>query len=279
MDFSSLWIVYLLLALLMGTLTWVGWKYFYRPAVATMPKPLEATVAPIPVVKGARPRLPRIAFDASRFLGPFKTRGALWLLAPVLLAGFMVALVLTFSHRFDLDPLTAEGIGPQSEVAARLGEEKLVPPPDLPPSLFMGTERPNLESADRDWRRLDGGFAQVVLKLFAEMEQRGYPMALLEGYRSPERQDMLADKGSSVTHARANQSKHQYGLAADIAPIRNGKLVISERDPWAATAYQVLGEEAEILGLTWGGRWAMRDLGHVENPAKLSTLKPHANPS
>ncbi len=279
MDLSSLWIVYLLLALLMGTLTWVGWKFFYRPAIATAPRPAAPAATPAPAAKRDRPRLPRLSIDPSRFLGPFKTRGTLWLLAPVLLAGFMVALILAFSHRFDLDPLTAEGIGPQSEVAARLGEEKLVPPPDLPPSLFMGTERPNLESADRDWRRLDGGFAQVVLKLFAKMEQRGYPMALLEGYRSPERQDMLADKGPSVTQARANQSKHQYGLAADIAPIRNGKLVISERDPWAATAYQVLGEEAEALGLTWGGRWAMRDLGHVENPAKLSTLKPPANPS
>lgn len=279
MDLSSLWIVYLLLALLMGTLTWVGWKYFYRPAVATMPKPVEAPVAPIPVAKRTQQRLPRIAFDPSRFLGPFKTRGTLWLLAPVLLAGFTVAFILTFSHRFDLDPLTAEGIGPQSEVAVRLGEEKLVPPPDLPPSLFIGTERPNLESADRDWRRLDAGFSQVILKLFASMERRGYPMALLEGYRSPERQEMLADKGPSVTNARAYQSKHQYGLAADIAPIRNGKLVISERDPWAATAYQVLGEEAEALGLTWGGRWAMRDLGHVENAAKLSTLKPPTNPS
>lgn len=279
MDLSSLWIVYLLLALLMGTLTWVGWKYFYRPVVATTPRPAETPVAPTPAVKRARPRLPRISVDPSRFLGPFKTRGTFWLLAPVLLAGFTVAFILTFSHRFDLDPLTAEGIGPQSEVAARLGEEKLVPPPDLPPSLFTGTERPNLESADRDWRRLDAGFSQVILKLFAKLEQRGYPMALLEGYRSPERQEMLADKGPSVTNARAYQSKHQYGLAADIAPIRNGKLVISERDPWAASAYQALGEEAEALGLTWGGRWPLRDLGHVENAARLSTLKSPANPS
>jgi peptidoglycan L-alanyl-D-glutamate endopeptidase CwlK len=195
------------------------------------------------------------------------------------MVGFIVAITLTFSRSFHLDPLTPEGIGPESEVRTRLGEEKLVPPPDLPPSFFISTERPNLETADRDWKHMDSVFTQVVLKLFAKMEQRGYPVALLEGYRSPERQEILAEKGPSVTNARAFQSKHQYGMAADIAPMRNGKLVISERDPWAASAYQALGEEAQNLGLVWGGRWAMRDLGHVESAAKISTLAKASTPS
>src|SRR5471030_2255571 len=64
---------------------------------------------------------------------------------------------------------------------------------------------------------------------------------------------MLAAKGSSVTQVGGQQSKHQYGMAVDVAPVRNGVLVISEKDAWAATAYALLGEEAERLGLTWGG--------------------------
>ena len=105
---------------------------------------------------------------------------------------------------------------------------------------------------------------QAVLRLFARMEARGFQLALLEGYRSPDRQDMLADLGSNVTNARGMQSRHQYGQAADIAPMKDGRLVISERDPWAFAAYQALGQEAEALGLTWGGRWNLRDYGHVE---------------
>jgi peptidoglycan L-alanyl-D-glutamate endopeptidase CwlK len=95
-------------------------------------------------------------------------------------------------------------------------------------------------------------------------EKYGYEMALLEGYRSPARQDLLAKMGSAVTNARAFQSWHQYGLAADCAFWREGKLVISEKDPWAMRGYKLYGEVAESLGLTWGGRWTMMDLGHTE---------------
>jgi peptidoglycan L-alanyl-D-glutamate endopeptidase CwlK len=132
--------------------------------------------------------------------------------------------------------------------------------------MFASVERPALEFADRDWRKLNPAFMQTVLQLFSRMEARGYPLALLEGYRSPERQDMLADLGSHVTNARGLQSRHRFGLAADIAPVRDGRLLISERDPWAFEAYQALGQEAEALGLVWGGRWNLRDFGHVELP-------------
>jgi peptidoglycan L-alanyl-D-glutamate endopeptidase CwlK len=95
-------------------------------------------------------------------------------------------------------------------------------------------------------------------------ERHGYDMALLEGYRSPERQELLASAGASVTNARAFQSYHQFGLAADCAFLRDGKLVISEKDPWAMRGYRLYGETAEAAGLTWGGRWTMMDFGHTE---------------
>jgi peptidoglycan L-alanyl-D-glutamate endopeptidase CwlK len=59
-------------------------------------------------------------------------------------------------------------------------------------------------------------------------------------------------------------SYHQYGLAADSAFFRDGKVVISERDPWAMRGYQLYGEIAAQVGLTWGGSWKMQDYGHVE---------------
>jgi peptidoglycan L-alanyl-D-glutamate endopeptidase CwlK len=94
-------------------------------------------------------------------------------------------------------------------------------------------------------------------------ETHGYDMALLEGYRSPERQNLLAAAGPSVTNAKAFQSYHQFGLAADCAFFRDGKLFISERDPWILRGYRLYGEVAESVGLSWGGRWARKDFGHA----------------
>ena len=78
--------------------------------------------------------------------------------------------------------------------------------------------------------------------------------------------------GSHVTSARAFQSKHQFGMAVDLAPLRDGRLIISERDPWAMEAYLALGEEAEKAGLIWGGRWWFKDYGHVEIAESIKAI-------
>jgi peptidoglycan L-alanyl-D-glutamate endopeptidase CwlK len=153
-------------------------------------------------------------------------------------------------------------------ISALLRGEQLVPPPDLPPDAFIAPDvasvRQELAGASREWQLLDQEFRQRLLTVYALMARRGYQMALLEGYRSPERQERLARLGSSVTNARAYQSYHQYGLAADNAFLRDGRLVISERDAWAMAGYRLYGEIAESVGMTWGGRWRMLDYGHVE---------------
>jgi peptidoglycan L-alanyl-D-glutamate endopeptidase CwlK len=156
-----------------------------------------------------------------------------------------------------------------TQVADLLQGEQLVPPPPLPPLVFataeVARERPLLASASRDWAMLDADYTQRLLAVFRIMKERhGYEMAILEGYRSAARQDALAALGPGVTNARAYQSWHQYGLAADCAFVRDGRLVISERDPWAMRGYQLYGQVAESVGLTWGGRWKMMDLGHTE---------------
>lgn len=156
-----------------------------------------------------------------------------------------------------------------AQVAALLKGEQLVPPAALPPVAFGTREvelvRPMLVNASRNWGLLHPDYSQRLLLAFKIMKEKyGYEMALLEGYRSPARQDALAQMGTAVTNARAFQSWHQYGLAADCAFWRDGKLVISEKDPWAMRGYQLYGEVAESLGLTWGGRWTMMDFGHTE---------------
>jgi peptidoglycan L-alanyl-D-glutamate endopeptidase CwlK len=156
-----------------------------------------------------------------------------------------------------------------TQVADLLQGEQLVPPPPLPPLVFataeVAQERPLLASASRDWALLNADYTQRLLTVFRIMKERhGYEMAILEGYRSAARQDALAALGPGVTNARSWQSWHQYGLAADCAFVRDGKLVISEKDPWAMRGYQLYGQVAESVGLTWGGRWKMMDFGHTE---------------
>jgi peptidoglycan L-alanyl-D-glutamate endopeptidase CwlK len=175
-------------------------------------------------------------------------------------------------------------VAPDAKTQALLTGEQLVPPPPLPPQVFTTSEvqqvRPYLGGASRDWNLLDPDFRQRLLLVYKIMhEQYGYEMALLEGYRSPERQTQLAAEGKHVSNAKAFQSYHQFGLAADNAFLRDGKLVISEKDPWAMRGYQLYGQTAESVGLTWGGSWKMMDLGHVEFHKPGFKLSDHAHPN
>jgi peptidoglycan L-alanyl-D-glutamate endopeptidase CwlK len=204
------------------------------------------------------------AIDMQKLLA--KRRLLIFTTTGILATPPLVALALRGRQLFQFDDTARV---PDEKIAALLNGEQLVPPPPLPPEVFATQEveqiRPALKDASRDWNLLDADFRTRLLLVYKIMrEQYGYEMALLEGYRSPERQNRLAQMGGNVTNAAAFQSYHQYGLAADNAFLRDGKLVISEKDPWAMRGYQLYGQTAEQVGLTWGGRWKMMDLGHVE---------------
>lgn len=194
------------------------------------------------------------------------------LTAVVLLLAIPPVLIVSLRRHVALDGYDATehaDAGTTTLVASLLKGEQLTPPPALPPAVFVTREvemvRPGLGFASRNWDNLDAVFRQRLLIVFRIMKERyGYDMALIEGYRSPQRQAELAAQGGSVTHVGAWQSYHQYGLAADCAFYRDGKLVISEKDPWAMRGYQLYGEVAQAAGLVWGGSWKMLDLGHVE---------------
>lgn len=202
-------------------------------------------------------------------LGGFARRHYLLCLGGVLLLSVPPLLAWLAGGKNMLDGFDVSTREMNTQVASLLQGEQLAPPVALPPAVFVRAEveqeRPLLVSASRNWELLDRDFTQRLLLVFKIMkEQHGYEMALLEGYRSPERQQLLARMGAQVTSAAAFQSWHQYGLAADCAFLRDGKLVISEQDPWAMRGYQLFGQVAESAGLTWGGRWKMMDFGHTE---------------
>ncbi|MRW85737.1 M15 family peptidase [Pseudoduganella sp. FT26W] len=191
------------------------------------------------------------------------------LLAASVLLTVPPLLALMLSGRSMLSGYDSDTHAINDQIAGLLQGEQLTAPEPPPPLVFTTAEvtlvRPMLDSANRNWQLLDPAFAQRLLLVFRIMKERhGYDMAILEGYRSPERQNALAAVGPSVTNAKAFQSYHQFGLAADCAFLRDGKLVISEKDPWAMRDYQLYGAAAEAAGLTWGGRWTMMDFGHTE---------------
>jgi len=184
------------------------------------------------------------------------------LLVPIVVATF-------FRNHIQLEGYSDYEAEKDPVIVALLEGEQLIPPAPLPPEVFttveIQAERPMIKSASRDWQLLEANFRQLLLRAYKIMEEEhGYTMVLIEGYRTPERQNILAAMGPHVTRARAFQSYHQHGRAADSGFMRNGKIVISERDPWAMKGYQQFGEVTESVGLTWGGRWKLMDLGHVE---------------
>lgn len=199
----------------------------------------------------------------------FLQRRYLLVLSAAVLLTVPPMLALVLSGRNMLGGYDGDSHAVNDQVADLLKGEQLAAPAPLPPPVFTTAEvtlvRPLLDGANRNWQLLDPDFAQRLLLVFRIMkENHGYDMAILEGYRSPERQNALAAAGPSVTNAKAFQSYHQFGLAADCAFLRDGKLLISEKDPWAMRGYRLYGEAAEAVGLRWGGRWTMMDFGHTE---------------
>ncbi|MFT3849468.1 MAG: M15 family metallopeptidase [Propionivibrio sp.] len=254
---------------LCSLLGWVGWRHF----LASESMMRAAAIAAKAPDFGGRTALRRVGpGDLQSKSSPVSKTLGLAFSAVLLVGGLVIGGVFAMADRIAPESLAVLEWERQAHIQGVLNPEQLVPPPALPPDLFVSSERPALETADRDWNKLNPEFMHPVLQVFARLAARGYTFALLEGYRSPERQEKLADLGSQVTNARSFQSKHQYGMAADLAPVRDGKLVISERDPWAMEAYLALGEEAEKLGLTWGGRWWFKDYGHVEMAGSVAAM-------
>ena len=135
---------------------------------------------------------------------------------------------------------------------------------DLPPALAELNVKvlPKLKGISRTFSKLDKDYANRLTSVFIVMKQQyGYDMTMIEGHRSAERQDSLS---SGVTQAKGYQSYHQYGLAADCAFVKNGKIMTNPKDPWTMRGYRLYGEVAKSVGLVWGGAWTFKDYGHTE---------------
>lgn len=111
---------------------------------------------------------------------------------------------------------------------------------------------------------LSARFRPFAIELLARCVEAGYAVMIINTLRTAEEQAANLAAGVSWT----KHSKHLTGDAIDIAPFEQYALHGADKIRWDANdpAWQRIGELGEHIGLTWGGRWRQRDLGHFEYP-------------
>ncbi len=148
----------------------------------------------------------------------------------------------------------------------------------MPYRILSEQEHARLESLDPVWRDVA---VKVVDELNLNLTSNGFVRLIVtSGRRSYadqleiwSRGRMLASVGAApmvptswrqigrvVTSSFPGLSAHNYGLAVDVALVDEGKHYLPDDDPhWRA-----IGDVAEGLGCEWGGRWRLRDFGHIQ---------------
>ncbi len=128
---------------------------------------------------------------------------------------------------------------------------------------------------------LAGVYPPLISRLnlvYAAMAALGHPMRPLEGVRSRERQIALYAQGRTVPgkivtfcDGITTPSNHQPkadGLGHAVDSVFQGPDPFLEAKSLAqgesARLWRCFGACAEVVGLTWGGRFRQADLDHVE---------------
>lgn len=116
---------------------------------------------------------------------------------------------------------------------------------------------------------LDPQLKAILSQLLQSLEeQTGHKWGVTSAKRSLSEQHTLYQQGRTkpgpkVTNADAGQSPHNFGMAVDCCPMKNGAYWWNAPD----ALWQQYGEIAESLGLVWGGHFkSICDKPHVELP-------------
>lgn len=123
-----------------------------------------------------------------------------------------------------------------------------------------------------------------AFELLARLVERGVAVMIIDTLRTEaEHARNLANGTSAATHSRhlprrlrrvcrGDDPNAEKSDALDVCPYAVYDLNGPDKLQWDAghPAWRVVGEEAEKLGLVWGGRWLKpHDPGHVELPRAL----------
>jgi hypothetical protein len=138
----------------------------------------------------------------------------------------------------------------------------------------------------KDWRDLHPILVPIYFYLLRDCMWVQAPVVPIHTYRSPNYQDELwrqgrnhqgeiTDRSRVVTFRKGGKSYHNVqrdgvpaSLAFDVA-LQNGH----GQPHWPEAEdprWRRIGLRGEYLGLTWGGRWKMRDMGHFQLDNKKS---------
>jgi len=139
-----------------------------------------------------------------------------------------------------------------------------------------------------DLTKLYPPFADKVKALQKACLARGAEYYATSGLRSVDEQNALYQlgrtkknvdatpekpMGGTVTNAKGGQSMHNFKIALDWALDSDTEREGLQPD-WSPEAYAIVGEEAQKLGLEWGGTWkSFKDYPHVQLPVSAHGIK------
>ena len=101
---------------------------------------------------------------------------------------------------------------------------------------------------------------QIIISAMVEAcIEAGFDILITSTYRDAEAQNSLysqgrTKKGSIVTNAKAGESFHNYRLAFDIVPLRNGKPVWGTKGA-DGKLWKDIAKIGKACGLEWAGDW------------------------
>ena len=121
----------------------------------------------------------------------------------------------------------------------------------------------------------------MVEEFIQKCADNGIDLLVTSTYRDHESQNALyaqgrTTPGKKVTNAKGGQSWHNWRVAVDIVPMRNGKPV------WGTSGsdgelWEQVGQIGESVGLEWAGRWkTFKEYAHFQYTGGL-TLKDFQN--
>lgn len=110
---------------------------------------------------------------------------------------------------------------------------------------------------------------EKVQQFIQKCDENGIDLLVTSTYRDHESQNALyaqgrTTPGKKVTNAKGGQSWHNWRVAVDVVPLRNGKPV------WGTTGvdwelWEAVGNIGESVGLEWAGRWkTFKEYAHFQ---------------